>query len=67
MWDNLDKAMVDLNDIALFVKVVEVGSFTGAARALGIQNYSESRGSLRCVDCCNEQQNTKADCRKPLL
>lgn len=35
--------MFDLNDIAIFVKVVETGSFIGASRALGIPKTTVSR------------------------
>lgn len=35
--------MFDLNDIAVFVKVVETGSFIGASRALGIPKTTVSR------------------------
>lgn len=35
--------MVDLNDVAIFARVVEAGSFTGAARLLGLPKTSVSR------------------------
>jgi DNA-binding transcriptional LysR family regulator len=35
--------MIDLNHVALFVRVVEAGSFSGAARALGIPKATVSR------------------------
>ncbi|GLQ52792.1 LysR family transcriptional regulator [Devosia nitrariae] len=35
--------MLDLNDIAIFARVVEAGSFTGAARQLGLPKTSVSR------------------------
>ena len=35
---------MDLNRIALFVRVVETSSFTGAARSLGLRKSSVSRG-----------------------
>jgi DNA-binding transcriptional LysR family regulator len=35
--------MLDLNDIAVFARVVEAGSFTGAARLLGIPKTTVSR------------------------
>ena len=35
--------MLDLNDIALFVRVVEAGSFSGAARLLGLPPNTVSR------------------------
>jgi DNA-binding transcriptional LysR family regulator len=35
--------MVDLNDVAIFARVVEAGSFTGAARLLGVPKTSVSR------------------------
>ena len=35
--------MVDLNDVAIFARVVEAGSFTGAARQLGLPKTSVSR------------------------
>ncbi len=38
---------MDLNDIPLFVQVVEAGSFTAAAAALGVQKSAVSRGVSR--------------------
>src|SRR5215213_774785 len=38
---------MDYNDIPLFVRVVESGSFTGAAHALGVQKSSVSRSVSR--------------------
>jgi DNA-binding transcriptional LysR family regulator len=35
--------MLDLNDVAVFARVVEAGSFTGAARQLGIPKTTVSR------------------------
>ena len=35
--------MLDLNDVAVFARVVEAGSFTGAARLLGIPKTTVSR------------------------
>lgn len=35
--------MIDLNEMTLFVKVVESGTFTGAARALGLPKSTVSR------------------------
>jgi DNA-binding transcriptional LysR family regulator len=35
--------MLDLNDVAMFARVVEAGSFTGAARLLGIPKTTVSR------------------------
>jgi DNA-binding transcriptional LysR family regulator len=35
--------MVDLNKVALFARVVEAGSFSGAARGLGMPKASVSR------------------------
>lgn len=35
--------MLDLNDVAIFARVVEAGSFTGAARLLGLPKTSVSR------------------------
>ena len=37
-------ATIDLNRIATFVRVVEAGSFTGAAARLGVPKSSVSRG-----------------------
>src|SRR6516225_4736810 len=34
---------MDLNDVAVFARVVEAGSFTGAARLLGIPKTTVSR------------------------
>ena len=33
----------DLNEMAIFVHVVEAGSFTGAARNLGLPKSTDSR------------------------
>src|SRR6185295_17611582 len=38
---------MDLNRLAIFVRVVEASSFTGAARALGLRKSSVSRGVTR--------------------
>src|SRR5258706_10135771 len=38
---------MDLNRLALFVRVVDTGSFTGAAAALGMRKSSVSRGVAR--------------------
>ena len=35
--------MIDLNAVAIFVSVVDAGSFTGGARALGLPKGSVSR------------------------
>lgn len=39
--------MIDLNDVALFAKVVQSGSFSGAARALGMPKATVSRNVAR--------------------
>lgn len=35
--------MIDLNDVALFARVIEAGSFTGAARIMGVPKSTVSR------------------------
>lgn len=39
--------MIDLNDVSLFVRVVEAGSFSAAARSLGLPKTSVSRRVAR--------------------
>lgn len=41
---------IDLNDVALFIKIVETGSFTGAARALAMQKATVSRRIAQLED-----------------
>ena len=37
---------IDLNAVAIFVRIVETGSLSAAARALGIPNTASSRGYI---------------------
>ena len=43
-------ATVDLNDMATFVRVADAGSFSGAARALGVPTSTVSRAVARLED-----------------
>ncbi|MEZ4380431.1 MAG: LysR family transcriptional regulator [Nannocystaceae bacterium] len=43
-------ATVDLNDLATFVRVADAGSFSGAARALGVPTSTVSRAVARLED-----------------
>ena len=40
-------ATMDLNDLTLFTHVVERGSFTAAAKAMGLPKSSVTRGIAR--------------------
>lgn len=52
---NATKARADLNDISVFVRVIEAGSFTAAARQLGVPKSSASRRVRQLEDVLGVQ------------
>ena len=59
------KDTADLNDVSVFVRVIEAGSFTAAARQLGVPKSSASRRVRQREDALGVQLLPRSTRHRP--